>query len=114
MIRRLSLDLLGLPPTPAEVAAFLADPAPDAYEHLVDRLLASPHFGERMAQHWLDLARYADTNGYPPDGERPVWAWRDWVITAFQEDKPFAQFTLEPVAGDLLPQATLAQRKPPC
>ena len=110
LLRRLSLDLTGLPPTPSEVAAFVADAAPDAYERLVDRLLAEPHYGERMAQHWLDLARYADTNGHGGDSPRQMWAYRDWVIAAFQADQPFAQFTLEQIAGDLLPNATLAQR----
>ena len=110
LIRRLSLDLTGLPPTSAEVDAFVADPAPDAYSKLVDRLLASPHYGERMAQHWLDLARYTDTNGYDFDTEREMWAWRDWVIEAFATDLPFAEFTTWQIAGDLLPNATLPQR----
>jgi hypothetical protein len=110
LIRRVTLDLTGLPPTPAEVDAFLADPSPDAYERLVDRLLASPAFGERLAQAWLDLARYADTNGYQSDGHRDVWKWREWVINAFNANQPFDAFTVEQLAGDLLPGATLAQR----
>ena len=100
----MTLDLTGLPPTPAEVDAFLADRSPDAYEKVVDRLLASPHYGERMAQHWLDAARYADTNGYQSDGERVMWRWRDWVIDAFNRNMPFDQFTIEQIAGDLLPE----------
>lgn len=111
LIRRLSLDLLGLPPTPAAIDAFVADPVPDAYERLVDRLLASPHFGERWARHWLDLARYADSDGYEKDGVRPyAWRWRDWVIDAINRDLPFDRFTLEQLAGDLLPDAGLDQR----
>lgn len=107
LIRRLSLDLLGLPPTIQEVEAFLADARPDAYEHLVDRLLQSPHYGERMGRHWLDLARYADSNGFTIDGPRPIWKYRDWVIDAFNRDLPFDQFTIQQLAGDLLPNATL-------
>jgi hypothetical protein len=110
LIRRVSLDLTGLPPTPADVAEFLRDPAPDAYEKVVDRLLRSPHYGERMALPWLDAARYADTHGYQKDNERTMWAWRDWVIGAFNSNLPFDQFTVEQLAGDLLPQPTLAQR----
>ncbi len=110
LIRRVSLDLTGLPPTPEEVEAFLSDPSPDAYERLVDRLLASPRYGERMALPWLDAARYADTNGYQTDGERTMWRWRDWVIEAFNANMPFDQFTIEQIAGDLLPQPTLEQR----
>ncbi|MBI3417352.1 MAG: DUF1553 domain-containing protein [Verrucomicrobia bacterium] len=110
LIRRLSLDLLGLPPTIAEVDAFLAEKSSDAYEKLVDRLLASPHFGERMAQGWLDLARYADTNGYHIDNHRDMWLWREWVINAFNQNKRFDEFTIEQLAGDLLPNATLDQR----
>ena len=110
LIRRLSLDLTGLPPTPAEVDAFLADTGPAAYEKVVDRLLASPHYGERMAQDWLDLARYADTNGYHIDNNRDIWMYRDWVIEAFNRNQPFDQFTVEQVAGDLLPNPTVAQR----
>ena len=110
LIRRVTLDLTGLPPTPAEVAAFVADQSPEAYERVVERLLRSPHYGERMAVDWLDAARYADTNGYQVDRDREVWAWRDWVIDAFNANKPFDQFTLEQLAGDLLPHPTLAQR----
>jgi hypothetical protein len=110
LIRRLSLDLTGLPPTLAEVDAFLADTSPQAYEHVVDRLLASPRYGERMASRWLDAARYADTSGYQSDGERSMWRWRDWVIDAFNRDLPFDQFTIEQIAGDLLPGATREQR----
>jgi hypothetical protein len=109
LIRRLSLDLLGLLPSPQEVEAFVNDPAPDAYERLVDRLLASPHYGERQARHWLDLARYADSNGYTIDGKREIWPWRDWVIGAFNRDLPFDQFTIEQLAGDLLPSPTREQ-----
>ncbi|MEO2027532.1 MAG: DUF1553 domain-containing protein [Fuerstiella sp.] len=110
LIRRLSLDLTGLPPTPAEVDAFVADPAPDAWQQLVNRLLASPRYGERMALEWLDAARYADTHGYLFDTERSMWRWRDQVIEAFNENQPFDQFTIEQLAGDLLPNATLAQK----
>ncbi len=110
LLRRVSLDLTGLPPDPADVAAFLEDPTPDAYEKQVDRLLASPHYGERMAMHWLDLARYADTHGFHIDGRRDMWPWRDWVIRAFNENKPFDEFTVEQLAGDLLPNATREQR----
>ena len=90
--------------------AFLADQAPDAYEKVVDRLLASPHYGERMAMSWLDGARYADTNGYQADYERSMWPWRDWVIDAFNRDMPFDRFTIEQIAGDLMPDATQATR----
>jgi cytochrome c553 len=110
LIRRLTLDLIGLPPTPAEVDAFVNDAAPGAYERVVDRLLASPHFGERMAVDWLDAARYADTNGYQVDRDRTLYAWRDWVIRAFNENKRFDEFTIEQIAGDLLPDATPEQR----
>ena len=110
LIRRLSLDLGGLPPTPAEVDAFLRDSSPAAYEKIVDRLLASNHYAERMAVRWLDAARYADTNGYQSDGPRIMWPWRDWVIDAFRRDMPFDQFTVEQIAGDLLPNATQSQR----
>ncbi|MDZ4365606.1 MAG: DUF1549 domain-containing protein, partial [Afipia sp.] len=109
LIRRVSLDLTGLPPPPAEVDAFLADATPQAYERVVDRLLASPRHGERMASRWLDAARYADTNGYQSDGDRHMWRWRDWVIDAFNRNLPFDQFTIEQLAGDLLPNATTAQ-----
>ena len=110
LIRRVTLDLTGLPPTPAEVDAFLADPSPAAYGLLLDRLLASPRHGERMAWRWLEAARYADTNGYQSDGERYMWRWRDWVIDAFNRNMPFDQFTVEQIAGDMLPAATLDQK----
>ncbi len=110
LIRRVYLDLTGLPPTPADVDAFLADKSPDAYEKIVDKLLASPHYGERMAMMWLDLARYADTHGYHIDSHRDMWPWRDWVIRAFNENKRFDQFTIEQLAGDLLPNATPDQK----
>jgi|GEM_PF-107515 len=110
LIRRLSLDLLGLPPTPAEVDAFVNDRRPDAYEQLVDRLLASPHFGERWGRLWLDLAHYADSDGYDGDGFRPfAYRYRDWVIEAINADLPFDQFTIDQLAGDLLPDRTYAQ-----
>ncbi len=107
LLRRVTLDLTGLPPTPAELDAFLADTAPDAYERVVDRLLASPHYGERWARPWLDLARYADTNGYEKDNRRSIWKYRDWVIDALNRDMPFDQFTIEQIAGDMLPNATV-------
>ena len=110
LLRRVTLDLTGLPPTPAEVDAFLADRAPDAYEKVVERLLASPRSGERMAVPWLDAARYADTNGYQSDGERFMWRWRDWVIDALNGNMPFDRFTVEQIAGDMLPGATLEQK----
>lgn len=109
LVRRVHLDLIGLPPTPAEAAAFVDDPAPDAYERLVDRLLAMPQYGERQARRFLDLARYADTNGYEKDRERSIWVWRDHVVAAFNQDQPFDQFTIEQLAGDMLPGATPAQ-----
>jgi len=109
-IRRVSLDLTGLPPTPAETAAFLADTSPTAYESVVDRLLASPQYGEHMAVSWLDAARYADTSGYQNDGPRSMWRWRDWVIHAFNTNQAFDQFTIEQLAGDLLEHPTLEQR----
>ena len=111
LIRRLSLDLLGLPPTPSEVTAFVNDGSADAYERLVDRLLASAHFGERWGRHWLDLARYADSDGYEKDTGRPhAWRYRDWVIGALNRDLTFDQFTIEQLAGDLLPGATIDQK----
>ena len=110
MLRRLSLDLIGLPPSPEEVDAFLADRSPDAYERAVDRLLASPHFGERWARPWLDQARYADSNGYNIDAPRSIWKYRDWVIAAFNADMPFDQFAIDQIAGDLRPGASLAPR----
>ncbi len=110
LIRRVSFDLTGLPPTPREVEAFLADASPDAFERVVDRLLASVRYGERMAVRWLDGARYADTSGYQNDGERFMWRWRDWVIDAYNHNLPFDLFTIEQLAGDLLPDATLEQK----
>jgi hypothetical protein len=106
LIRRLSLDLIGLPPTLAEVKAFIADSTDTAYEKVVDRLLASPHYGERWAGMWLDLSRYADTKGYERDPPREIWQFRDWLIKAFNRDLPFDRFTIEQLAGDLLPDAT--------
>jgi hypothetical protein len=110
LLRRVTLDLAGLPPTPEETDAFLADPSPGAYEKAVDRLLASPRFGETMAARWLDAARYADSNGYQSDGERFMWRWRDWVIDALNANMPFDRFTVEQLAGDLLPNPTLEQK----
>jgi mono/diheme cytochrome c family protein len=110
LIRRLTLDLTGLPPTPAEVDAFEHDASPDAYERVVDRLLASPAYGERRAIRWLEAARYADTNGYQTDGERSMWRWRDWVIDAYNANVPFDQFTVDQIAGDMLPNAGLDQK----
>ena len=110
LIRRLSLDLNGLPPTPQEVDAFVVDRASDAYERLVDRLLASPRYGERMAIQWLDFARYADSNGFQEDGSRSMWRWREWLIQALNDNLPFDQFTIKQLAGDLLPKATLEDR----
>ena len=110
LLRRLSFDLTGLPPTPAELDAFLKDKSPDAYEKQVDRLLASPHYGERMAVVWLDLARYADTHGYHIDSARQMWHWRDWVINAYNHNMPFDEFTVDQLAGDLLPHATREQK----
>jgi hypothetical protein len=109
LIRRVSLDLTGLPPTIAEMDAFLADKRPDAYERLVDRLLASPRFGERWVWEWLDAARYSDTNGYQEDRERPTWPWRDWCVNAINRNMPFDQFTIEQIAGDLLPSPSTDQ-----
>ena len=113
LIRRVTLDLTGLPPTPDEVDAFLADhevSPEEAYRRVVDRLLQSKRYAERMALIWLDLARYADTSGYQTDGPRYMWRWRDWVIEAFDQNMPFDQFTIEQLAGDMLPAATLEQR----
>jgi mono/diheme cytochrome c family protein len=110
LLRRLSYDLTGLPPTPAEVDAFLADRSPDAYEKRVEALLESPRYGERLAMPWLDAARYADTHGYHIDSLRGMWRWRDWVIGAFNRNLPFDQFTIEQLAGDLLPNATEEQQ----
>lgn len=110
LFRRVSLDLIGLPPTGPEVEAFVADSTPNAYEKVVDRLLASPHYGERWARPWLDLARYADTAGYESDNRRSMWPWRDWVIAALNRNMPFDRFTIEQIAGDLLPGATQEQK----
>ena len=110
LLRRLSLDLIGLPPTIEEIDAFLADPNPDAYQKQVERLLASPHYGERWGRHWLDAARYADSDGFEKDKPRFVWHYRDWVIDAINRDLPYDQFVIEQIAGDLLPNPTQAQR----
>jgi hypothetical protein len=110
LVRRAYLDLIGLPPTPAEADAFVNDTDPQAYERLIDRLLQSPHYGERWARRWLDLARYADTNGYEKDRPRSIWPYRDWVINALNADMPFDQFTIEQLAGDMLPNATASQK----
>jgi mono/diheme cytochrome c family protein len=110
LVRRVYLDLLGLPPTPAEIDAFLSDRRPDAYERLVDRLLASPHFGEHMARKWLDLARYADSDGFEKDLQRTAWLYRDWVIDAFNRDLPYDQFVVDQMAGDLIRHGTAAQK----
>lgn len=109
LFRRLSLDLIGLPPTPAQVDAFLADQSPDAYAIQVERLLASPHYGERWARHWLDAARYADSDGFEKDKPRFIWPYRDWVINALNRDLPYDQFIIEQLAGDQLPGATQEQ-----
>ncbi|MBI1313718.1 DUF1553 domain-containing protein [bacterium] len=114
LIRRLSFDLIGLPPTWDEVQTFVGDDSPDAYDRLVDRLLQSKHFGERMAMVWLDAARYSDTDGYQGDGSRTNWPWRDWVIDAYNRDMPFDEFTVEQFAGDLLPNATPEQQLATC
>ena len=110
LFRRLSFDLIGLPPTIEQVDRFLKDPSHTAYEKAVDQLLASEHFGEKWARHWLDLARYADSNGYQADQLRESWAYRDWVIDALNQDLPFDQFTIEQLAGDLLPNSTVDQK----
>jgi hypothetical protein len=110
LIRRVYLDLIGLPPTPEEADAFVNDTRADAYERVVDGLFKSPHYGERWARRWLDLARYSDTNGYEKDRARSIWPYRDWVIKAFNDDKPFDRFTVEQIAGDMLPGATQDQR----
>jgi len=110
LLRRLSLDLTGLPPTLAEIRAFVRDTSPNAYENQVDRLLASPRYGERMALKWLDAARYADTHGFHIDSHRDMWRWRDWVIEAYNKNLPYDKFTLYQIAGDLLPNATLEQK----
>ena len=111
LLRRVSVDLTGLPPSPGELDAFLSDDSPDAYETVVDRLLQSPHYGEKWGRHWLDAARYADSDGYEKDSARPfAWRFRDWVIHALNVDKPFDEFTVEQLAGDLLPDATIDQK----
>src|SRR3989454_8564079 len=110
LIRRVTLDLTGLPPTLQEVDAFLADTSPDAYEKLVERLLASPRHGEKMANLWLDLARFGDTSGYEYDSTRQMWMWRDWVINAYNRNLPFDEFTIQQLAGDLLPNPTTEHR----
>ncbi len=110
LLRRVGLDLVGLPPSPRELDDFLADSSANAYEKAVDRLLASPHYGERWARHWLDGARYADSNGYSQDNPRSIWPYRDWVIGALNQDMPFDQFTVEQLAGDMLPNATIDQQ----
>src|SRR5204862_6006701 len=109
LLRRLSLDLVGLPPAPAEVEAFVKDDSPDAYERHVERLLASPHYGERMAVPWLDAVRFADTVGFHGDQRINIFPYRDYVIDAFNKNKPFDQFTVEQLAGDLLPKPTEEQ-----
>ncbi len=109
LLRRVSLDLTGLPPSSQEIQQFLADTSGDAYEKVVDRLLASPHYGERWGRHWLDVARYADSDGYTIDGPRQVWKYRDWVIDALNRDMPYDRFAIEQIAGDLLPNATTDQ-----
>ncbi|MCA9062435.1 MAG: DUF1553 domain-containing protein [Planctomycetaceae bacterium] len=110
LIRRVTLDLTGLPPTLAEVDAFVSDESPDAYEKVVDRLLASPQYGERMAVVWMDAARYGDTSVFHADGKRDMWPWRDWVISAYNQNMPFDEFTIEQLAGDLIPDATTSQK----
>src|SRR5436305_12597818 len=110
LIRRVTLDLTGIPPSSAEIDAFVADESPGAYEKVVDRLLASPRYGERMASDWLDVARYADTHGYQMDRARPMWPYRDWVVRAFDRNQPFDEFLTWQLAGDLLPGATKEQR----
>jgi len=106
LLRRLSLDLIGLPPTIAEVDVFLADKSSDAWEKQVERLLNSPHYGERWGRHWLDAARYADSDGFEKDKPRFIWAYRDWVINAFNQDMPYDRFVVGQIAGDLLPNPT--------
>jgi hypothetical protein len=110
LVRRLYLDLIGMPPSPEEADVFVKDSSPNAYDELVERLLKSPHYGERWARKWLDLARYADTNGYEKDRQRSMWLYRDWVISALNDDMPFDRFTIEQIAGDLLPDAGLSQK----
>ena len=110
LIRRLTLDLTGLPPTPGEADAFLRDISPEAYENLVERLLASPRYAEKQAMHWLDAVRYADTNGFHGDNPFPAWPYRDFVLRSFRDNTPFDVFTQEQLAGDLIPGATLEQK----
>ena len=110
LLRRVTFDLTGLPPTPAEVAEFLADTSPDAYEKLIERLMDSPKYGEHMARYWLDIASYGDTHGLHLDNERSIWKYREWVINAFNTNQPYDQFTIEQLAGDLLPNSTLEQK----
>jgi len=110
LIRRVTLDLTGLPPTTGEIDAFLKDTSPQAYQRLVERLLRSPHYGERMAWDWLDSARYSDTNGFQGDPERTMWPWRDWVVRAFNANMPYDRFSIDQLAGDLLPNATVDQK----
>ena len=110
LLRRLTLELTGLPPTPDEMAAWLADTSPQAWAKQVDRLLASSAYGERMAWDWMEAARYADTNGYQGDNTRTMWPWRDWVVRAFNANMPWDQFTVWQLAGDLLPDATDEQK----
>ncbi len=112
LIKRLSIDLTGLPPTPEDVEAFVADNDPAAYDNLVTRLMDSRHYGERMALPWLDAARYADSNGFQQDGDTWQWIWRDWVVQALNDDLPFDQFTIWQLAGDLLPEAAKGARLP--
>ncbi len=109
LIRRVALDLTGLPPTPSQIERYLADKSDNAYENMVDEVFASPHYGERMALNWMDYARYADSNGYQSDGSRDIWGWRDWVINAYNQNMAFDQFTVEQLAGDMLPSATPEQ-----
>src|SRR5262249_48640944 len=109
LCRRVYFDLVGLPPTPEEGDAYVNDPSPQAYEKLVDTLLASPHYGERWARRWLDLARYADTNGYEKDRDRNIWPYRDWVIRALNADIPFDEFSIKQLAGDMLDKPTQDQ-----
>ena len=109
LIRRLSYDLRGIPPSPSEVASFINDESVDAWEIVVDKFLESPHFGERMAQNWFDLARFADTSGYAADRTRNVWPYRDWVIKSINDNIPYDQFTVEQLAGDLLPDQLMTR-----
>src|SRR5688572_4990584 len=110
LIRRLKLDLLGLPPTPEEVDGFVQDNGPEAYERLVSQYLSSPHYGERWGRHWLDVARYADSSGYEADIPRSAWRYRDWVIKALNQDLPFDEFVVQQLAGDLVPEPTAETR----